>query len=136
VGVFEPGEGFDFAFGEEGAVAPAKVKVDLLCDPETQDMRGYICGISQDDSVNAVTIRPRTYYAFCKELKGACCWPSKDHADYELSNIEADGKVTHETGIECSDFRVEQRAENEFVISCEGPNPTQLPSSFNANRVR
>jgi hypothetical protein len=85
-------------------------------------MRGYIHSIKteEDDATGEPKVRR---YTFCESISEAVWYPTRERAERELAIMDGGSRsiTMDETGITCSDFRIEQRSENEFVVSCEGP---------------
>jgi len=81
-------------------------------------MRAYVQAIeTKQEMDNDVSHKE---YAFDSSIENAYCWPTKASAESELADMDSGIRIK-ETRRVCSDARVEQRAENGFVISCEVP---------------
>jgi hypothetical protein len=84
-------------------------------------MRLYIRNI-ENEKDNA-TGEPKVSYIFCEDISEAAFLFTKHIAERELALMDGRlGSITIDgTRMHCSDFRIEQRSENEFVVSCEVP---------------
>jgi hypothetical protein len=77
-------------------------------------MRGYIIAIDRSED-------SRIVLDFGSSIQNAGSWDDQRNAEVECLAFNIPGRITMHTRsrLPCSDFRVEQRAEGDFVISCE-----------------
>jgi hypothetical protein len=83
-------------------------------------MRRYIASVRyREDHLRDSVVD----FDFGGSLQSAGTWKTLDQAEYECAAFNRLIQVKTEGPLRgfCSDFRVERRAECEFVISCEAP---------------